>query len=406
MKRAPLLGSLAVAAFASLVIGCFRSEGPLEWKDTTPPSKVINLTVVEAAGDSVVLTWSAPGNDSDSGRASRYDLRYAPQVDSTFQWSSAHQANGLTQPSPAGTIERVAVHGLNAGVQYRFALKTLDGAGNSSELSNIVDEYYVAIIPDSVLAECLRTATHQAAFPVSVQALAALDAVSCLAYSVRDLRGLEHCTQIQSLEIAYCQCSDIHPVAPLTNLTTLVLLHSTIQDITPVGGLTRLERLMIKMGEVKDISPVKSLTALQRLDLAQNQITDLTPVTKLTSLIGLGLGRNQITDISPVAGLTQLVEIDVSYNPVGDISVLAGLPWLRTVGASDCGLADITPLTALSALNNVGLLHNNLTDLGPLVENPAFANGAWLNILSNPLSEEALNVQIPALQARGVNVTY
>ena len=47
---------------------------------------------------------------------------------------------------------------------------------------------------------------------------------------------------------------------------------------------------------------------------------------------------------------------------------------------------------------------NLIADIGPLVENPNLGSGDWITLTGNPLSEESLNVHVPALRDRGVQV--
>ncbi len=58
--------------------------------------------------------------------------------------------------------------------------------------------------------------------------------------------------------------------------------------------------------------------------------------------------------------------------------------------------------TALCAAHELG--HNLLSDIGPLVENRNIDREDWITLTGNPLSEESLNVHVPALRERGVQV--
>ena len=49
---------------------------------------------------------------------------------------------------------------------------------------------------------------------------------------------------------------------------------------------------------------------------------------------------------------------------------------------------------------------NQIEDVAPLVANIGLGEGDRVNLENNPLSDQALNEQIPTLQARGVEVTY
>ena len=90
-----------------------------------------------AFGDSVTLSWTAPGDDGRVGTAAAYDLRYAEQMITDSDWELAVRVQGVPNPERAGTIQTVTVSGLDAEKRYYFGLKTTDEAGNWSGLSNI-----------------------------------------------------------------------------------------------------------------------------------------------------------------------------------------------------------------------------------------------------------------------------
>jgi len=106
--------------------------------DTTPPAAVADLAASTPGAYSVDLSWTAPGDDGTEGTATEYDIRYAlTAIADEADWASATQCLNEPAPSPAGTLEQVTVIGLAPGTIYYLALKTVDEAGNSSELSNI-----------------------------------------------------------------------------------------------------------------------------------------------------------------------------------------------------------------------------------------------------------------------------
>ena len=49
---------------------------------------------------------------------------------------------------------------------------------------------------------------------------------------------------------------------------------------------------------------------------------------------------------------------------------------------------------------------NKIADVGPLVANTGLDEGDEVDLTDNPLSDRALEEQIPALRERGVRVTY
>ena len=69
-------------------------------------------------------------------------------------------------------------------------------------------------------------------------------------------------------------------------------------------------------------------------------------------------------------------------------------------------IADLTPLASLTNLNTLVLIENRIEDISPLVANPSLSEGDKVYLAGNPLSDQARNEQIPALQATGVTVHY
>jgi len=95
---------------------------------------------VHAATEAVSLTlrWTAPGDDSVFGRATLYDMRRSSTPITELNFNTAAQVTGLSAPAAAGTAETFTVSGLTSGVQYYFALRSKDDAGNWSKISNLV----------------------------------------------------------------------------------------------------------------------------------------------------------------------------------------------------------------------------------------------------------------------------
>jgi len=86
----------------------------------------------------VDLLWTSPGDDGDSGKAARYDIRYAKTSLSEENWLSATVFLNTMSPKESGINEATTVSGLESGVTYYFAIKTSDEALNESLISNII----------------------------------------------------------------------------------------------------------------------------------------------------------------------------------------------------------------------------------------------------------------------------
>jgi hypothetical protein len=128
--------------------------------DTTPPAAITDLSVQEVTTDSVTLTWTAPGDDGNAGRATNYDVRYSSSQVTQANWASATQATGEPSPKATGSTETFIVTGLQAGKTYYFALKTVDEVPNWSGLSNAVSGTTTKGLTDADWLRILETAQN------------------------------------------------------------------------------------------------------------------------------------------------------------------------------------------------------------------------------------------------------
>jgi hypothetical protein len=90
--------------------------------------------------NSLTLSWTAPGDDGMTGRATSYDLRYdtvGPGTDTTSWWNGATQVTGEPFPSTSGSTDQMVVTGLNQGTDYYFIIRAADEAANWSGYSNL-----------------------------------------------------------------------------------------------------------------------------------------------------------------------------------------------------------------------------------------------------------------------------
>lgn len=114
-----------------------------------PPSQIADLAVSAPSSSSVLLTWTAVGEDAAIGQATSYDLRYSltPITEATFP-----SATGiLSPPAPriSGSQETFIAEGLPPRTQLYFAVKAIDAAGHASPISNVVQ---AATVGDPSLA--------------------------------------------------------------------------------------------------------------------------------------------------------------------------------------------------------------------------------------------------------------
>jgi hypothetical protein len=94
-----------------------------------------------AADSTVLLNWTAPGDDGTVGRATTYDIRYRTVAiagtDTTTWWNAATQVTGEPAPSTAGAADSMRVRGLTPLTTYYFMIRAADEVPNWSGYSNV-----------------------------------------------------------------------------------------------------------------------------------------------------------------------------------------------------------------------------------------------------------------------------
>src|SRR5262249_9500968 len=114
------------------------SRTTLAAPDGTRPAPIATLTITGPPETSASSPWTAVGDDSRTGTASSYDVRYSTSPITEANWGSATQASGEPTPTAAGTTQSMTVNGLTRQTTYYFAMKVSDDGGNVSALSNVV----------------------------------------------------------------------------------------------------------------------------------------------------------------------------------------------------------------------------------------------------------------------------
>ena len=145
----------------------------------------------------------------------------------------------------------------------------------------------VVDIPDPKLRAAIEMVLDkQAGDPISVDEMATLKQLTAKNAKVSDLTGLEHATNLSSLDLGFVprhywnsnSVSDLSPLVHLTNLTYLNLEQNDITDISALSGLTNLISLNLELNTILDISALSGLTNLTSLELGNQQDIGYLPV--------------------------------------------------------------------------------------------------------------------------------
>lgn len=108
-------------------------------RDEISPSRIVDLRVTGISGKNITLTWSAPGNNLNVGKAQRYDIRYTEFPISEVEWASATPVADPPSPEKAGATQTYTLQNIPIGTTTYIGIKTIDSSGNISVLSNVVE---------------------------------------------------------------------------------------------------------------------------------------------------------------------------------------------------------------------------------------------------------------------------
>jgi Tol biopolymer transport system component len=104
--------------------------------DLTPPGAVTDLSAASTTAQSVTLSWTAPGDDGQTGQATTYEVFFAESPIPPASWTAVPMEPPA--PAPAGTVQTFTITGLGMGRSYYFCLRTADEFSNRSVLSNVI----------------------------------------------------------------------------------------------------------------------------------------------------------------------------------------------------------------------------------------------------------------------------
>jgi len=249
--------------------------------------------------------------------------------------------------------------------------------------------------PDPNLEQAIRETIDKPTGDIYSSDLVGLTELYASERGISNLTGLEHCTNLEYLDLGGNQISDISALAMLTKLQVAVLWDNQIVDTTPLSGLT----------------------SLLGLALNANQISDITSLSAFTNLVILWLGNNNISGITPLAGLTHLGDAPYGAAPgtINDSAKNQTPVADPTRLSSFCKMFKTTPDQTATSRDDacdypaLGLSNNLITDIQPLVNNIGIGSGDVIDLRENfldltPGSQDMQNLE--ALQGRGTTVCY
>ena len=281
-----------------------------------------------------------------------------PEIYQDTSWGAyrlfgCKELNGET----SDTIEFISEE-LIAEPVDRITLQITDVNGNITWATFLVDIAVllppptVVSIPDPNLAAALREALElDRNARITDRQMLRLRELNLDDKQIKNLAGLQHAAQLQTLFLGKNQIKNYAPLAELPKLRTLFLWTNNISDLNGLPVMSQLHTLDLNWNQITDIHRLADFTKLTTLWIRGNNIADIKPLTQLTHLRDLRLSGNQISDITALRNLTNLTILDLSYNQIMNVSPLVGLVNLKELYLAGNPIEDLSPLQTLLANN-------------------------------------------------------
>lgn len=106
--------------------------------DGVPPATISDLSIDVVGQTFASLSWTAPGNSGNEGRAGSYEIRFSTEPINDGNFDTAEPIEDTPRPQIAGSEETYFVRGLEPETQYYFAIRSIDVFGNVADISNVV----------------------------------------------------------------------------------------------------------------------------------------------------------------------------------------------------------------------------------------------------------------------------
>jgi hypothetical protein len=134
----PRTGSIAFSSglWPDGYVGAIASGTSLG--DLTAPAAIGDLALALISDHTIVLRWTATGDDGTTGQASAYDLRWSNQPITASNFAAATPVGIQPVPAVAGTPQSYVLTDLVLSTSYYFALRVVDTSGNWSDLGNVL----------------------------------------------------------------------------------------------------------------------------------------------------------------------------------------------------------------------------------------------------------------------------
>ncbi|MFC2000032.1 fibronectin type III domain-containing protein, partial [Chloroflexota bacterium] len=198
--------------------------------------KVVTIVVLAVMLTSTVMICSSCGSDEIPPVISGVSASDISGASAVISWTTDEPATsqveyGLTTGYGSTTIldealvesHTVSLSGLTAGTTYHYRVKSKDAAGNEEASADYTFATTGVNFPDPNLEAAIREATGKTTGDITKADLEGLTELDATDDGITNLTGLQYCTNLTVLILAFNQITNFSPLENLTSLTQLWL---------------------------------------------------------------------------------------------------------------------------------------------------------------------------------------
>ena len=173
--------------------------------------------------------------------------------------------------------------------------------------------------------------------------------------------------EITSLDLSNGYIRDLSGIQYFENLEELNIANNEISDLSPLSGCAKLKKLDASGQYISNLGVLSTLKELTELNLADNELTTLSSLKELTELQRLDVSGNEIVVFGTAGKLQKLQYLNMADNPMKeiDLSALSELANLTELNVSGCGIKSIDGIN-IGNLTTLNVSYNQIDRVAAL----------------------------------------
>lgn len=173
--------------------------------------------------------------------------------------------------------------------------------------------------------------------------------------------------EITSLDLSNGYIRDLSGIQYFKNLEELNIANNEVSDLSPLFGCAKLKKLNASGQYISSLGVLSTLRELTELNLADNELTTLSSLKELAGLQKLDVSGNEIVVFGTAGKLQNLQYLNIADNPMKeiDLSTLSGLANLTELNVSGCGIESIDGINT-GNLTTLNVSYNQIDSVSAL----------------------------------------